>query len=185
MAHSPWVESNGGPLLLLPEKLLSLWSGTEVPTDRHVEAVFRWHGGGPASDYDRACDVNEYVGILTVGAGWGLVIGDEPLPTCWISTDWGGLLARSVYAEDDGAADGALESFPLELPWERRGEFSAVSSPLRLFDSADPGGDLLMPSTLVDLQPGSYDVAWARYEPNAETAFTFIRLSRQRRMLRK
>lgn len=40
-----WVDSTGGPLMLLPKALLSLWSGIDPSSQPGVEATaFRWKG---------------------------------------------------------------------------------------------------------------------------------------------
>jgi hypothetical protein len=79
-----WIQSNGGPLLLLPSSLLGAWEGADEPEPyRGVEARSHWNPGGPATDYDRACDVPDLAGTVPVGAGEGLVLGDEPLATTW------------------------------------------------------------------------------------------------------
>lgn len=178
MAESPWIESNGGPLLLLPDTLLPAWSGTDIPTDRAIEANSRWQGSGPASDYDRACDVSDYVGVIPVGVGSGLVLADEPLPTRWIPSRDGGVLARWIFAPSDAVAEQALTKLPTALPWESVGTFSVHSSPLRLIDSADTGADLILSNTRIDVPPGNYEIMWARFDYDPETAFLLIRLTR-------
>lgn len=54
-----WLESDGGPLLLVPSEHLLSWEGIDPPSDgRHIDTQFRWNGpDSPATDYDRACDV--------------------------------------------------------------------------------------------------------------------------------
>jgi hypothetical protein len=177
VAESPWIESNVGPLLLVPEALLPAWSGTDVPAGRTVDATFRWQGSGPATDYDRACDVRDYVAVIPVGAGRALVLADEPLPTKWLPAADGGLLARWIYGESEAAADRALTAVPGDLAWKSCGAFDVHASPLRLIDSADTGRDLTLPSARIALPPGRYDVEWARFEPDPETAFLLVRLS--------
>src|SRR5689334_6022814 len=60
-----WIASAGGPLVLLPKLLQPRWQGT----------------GGVPSDYEVACGVEGYAGVIEK-AGWRiLVLGDEPLQT--------------------------------------------------------------------------------------------------------
>ena len=47
-----WVESGGGPLIAIPEAVLPFWSGAD--------------GDEMSSDYDRACDVEGFIGRLEV-----------------------------------------------------------------------------------------------------------------------
>src|SRR6185295_11862206 len=79
------VASCGGPILVLPKNLVRFWEGCHEPSGgRVVEAIFRADpDGGPATDYDRACDVAGYLGVIPVGTGTGLVLGDQPLSTGW------------------------------------------------------------------------------------------------------
>jgi hypothetical protein len=77
-----WVTCDGGPLLLIPEPLLTFWEGSSPPSGgRVVAATFRSNPDGPATDYDRACDVSG-LGVIPVGPGHALVLNDdEPFPT--------------------------------------------------------------------------------------------------------
>lgn len=181
IGDDPWVVSNGGPLLLLPAALLPAWSGTEVPADgRVLQTRFRWDPDAPApSDYDRACDVAGYAGVLDVADGWGLVLGDEPNSTRWLPGRGGGVLVRWVYAENDVAVEAALVGIPGELAWTPLGQFTVATSPLVLFDAADPGdlGDGYgLPRASIEVSPGRYDVAHADYAPDAQTALSLVRL---------
>ena len=178
MLDDRWVVSNGGPLLLLPTSLLAHWTGTDVPRDgRVVRAHFRWNpDAAGASDYDRACDVRGYVGVLPVGGGWGLVVGDEPNPVCWLPTADGGTLARWVAADDDASVERALARIPEDLAWEPQGDFMVATSPSVLFDSAEPGEESFGPRRTIELRPGSYDVEHATYVADSTTELSLIRL---------
>ncbi|MFD9432040.1 Imm21 family immunity protein [Streptomyces sp. NPDC060002] len=56
-----WLETEGGPLIVVPRTALPLWPGTE-------------------GDYDRACEMMGFVGALALPDGAeALVLGDEPL----------------------------------------------------------------------------------------------------------
>jgi hypothetical protein len=135
------IQSGGGPLILLPENLLHLWEGCFPPSGgRKVEASFRWaHPAAPATDYDRACDVRGYWGIVPVGNGCGLVLGGEPLLTYVAPAPDGAVLVRWRYAESKARLGEALET-ALDLPDSAADEvFRIFSSPLCLFDAAEAG----------------------------------------------
>jgi hypothetical protein len=100
-----WIEANGGPLLLLPVDLLPAWDGIRPPADgREIVGRFRWNPEGRPCDYDRACDVDDYIAPIPVGGGHGLVLGDIPAATAWLaSADGnGGSLARWVCGPNEG-----------------------------------------------------------------------------------
>lgn len=82
-----WVTCDGGPHLLVPEELGALWEGTNAPSSgRVVNARFRSsrEPGAVATDYDAACDINELVGVIPVGPGAALVLGDEVPMSTWV-----------------------------------------------------------------------------------------------------
>lgn len=173
-----WIESAGGPLLLLPRSLLQSWDGAEFSHDREVTARARWIPEGPPTDYDRACDVGE-IGIIPVGAGHGLVFGDEPLPTAWWPTSDppGGIVVRWVYAASDEDVVHAMGSLPSKLFERSYLRFPVADSGLLLFDSAMPGRDIVTPSHEIELPVGVYEIATARYAPDAETSLLLHRMT--------
>jgi hypothetical protein len=174
-----WIGEASGPLLLLPESLLAEWSGIDVPEFRLVDATFRWNAEEPrASDYDRACDVAGYLGVIPVGHGEGLVLTEGLQATTWLPREWGGVLARWEHAASDAAMDAALTRLPEGLPWEVEGEFTIATSPLVLFNSAEPGLEQVMSRLELALRPGTYAVRLARYAPDPETAAGLIELRR-------
>ena len=150
---SEWIQSNGGPLLLLPTELLGDW------------------GGAATSDYERACKIYDEIAGLGVGNGTGLVLGDEPHQTSWASESDGGLLVRWVYADDEAhvwvAVDGLQES-DFETS---RGPSLVVGASGRcmLLDSADAGDNLQSEHLEVSLAPGTYSLQTANLAPNETT----------------
>lgn len=186
-----WMQSTGGPLLLVLGEHLLAWGGIEPPADgRHIEAKFRWGGPDePATDYDRACDVAGYLGLLDIGAGQGLVLGDEPLGTAWRASaasgggngtgDMGGTLIRWVYADSEADVIDAVERVP-ETAWVDDGLVLSVGrEPLYLLDAACDasvleGGDYLV----IHLPVGDYAIATAEYEPDSHTCLLLHRLTR-------
>lgn len=168
MADRVWVSSNGGPLLLVPVAHLAEWRGTDAaPQDP---------GDDPSSDYDRACAVATYAGVVPVGRSEGLVLGDEPNDTTWISLERGGILARWVYAEGSEQGEAALASIPPDLAWDLVGTFRVTESPVELFDSAESGADPLGGRLRIPLAAGEYEIVRADYKPDADTWFQLVRL---------
>lgn len=163
------MRSNGGPLLLLPVAQRRMWHGTDVA--QGVDDAAR-----PSSDYDRACAVADYTGVIQVGNAEALVLGDEPNDTTWIPLRLGGILVRWVYAEGDDQANAALASIPPDIDWEVAGTFTVAASPLELFDSAESGAEPLGERLQIDLAPGDYKIARANYRPDAETWLQLVRL---------
>jgi Immunity protein 21 len=173
-----WMASEGGPLLLLAAPLLVHWEGADPPSaGRAVSATFRATGPGtPATDYDRACDVPDELGVLEVGPGHGLVLGDEPAATAWWPLPDGGLLVRWHHAESEAAVLAALRAAPLKgfgLPTCR---FSVSAAPLMLFDAALPGPEAQRGAHLwLTVPVGEYTVTTADHRPDRATSLTLHR----------
>jgi hypothetical protein len=175
----PWICSEGGPLLLLSEEYLPAWKGCDVPSGgRVIQATFRWNGpGSPATDYDRACDVNGYVDLLDVGSGHGLVLGDEPMETMWWHSEVGdgGILVRWGYADDEARVVHSLARIPDDVWEETSLLFTVGQSPLYLFDSAWPGREVSR-HLVIQVPQGTYSVATGIYRPDDRTELVLHRL---------
>lgn len=72
-----WIETTGGPHLLVPEALLPLWRGVEGWSDHEDPDDF--------SDYARACRIGSWLGAVEIGQGSGLIFGGEVGPITWIA----------------------------------------------------------------------------------------------------
>ncbi|MEU3950002.1 immunity 21 family protein [Streptomyces sp. NPDC029526] len=156
-----WVESGGGPLVAVPEAVLPFWTGAD--------------GEEAASDYDRACEVDDSVGLLPVGDGAALVLGDEPAATAYLPEHR--TLVRWVAADTE---DDLLARVPAALEtadWEP-GVHWRVPGPVLLFDAAWPGSRSAGTDHLrLTLPPGPYTVHAAQVRPGPETWLTLVRLS--------
>jgi hypothetical protein len=141
--------------------LLEAWEGTEEPEPyRGVEARSRWNPEGPATDYDRACDVTDLMGTVPVGGGEGLVLGDEPLATTWWPAEdiQGGFLVRWEYAQGDTIVRRWMSALPVLLSWEPGVRYHFDEGPLILFDSAEPGLESFGARLEITLAGGTYKV---------------------------
>ena len=163
------IESLGGPLILIDRQWLSDWQGYPDPA---------WPFDAFGTDYARACAVDDLLGLIAVGPGFALILGDEPLPTAW----WpqpdrgGGIIVRWSYAPDEAAVFAALSRLP-SFVWTR----STFTLPLptgraEIFDTVF-GGEELEASLTLDLPQWMYHVDTAEYERNAGTALLLHRLT--------
>ncbi len=169
-----WVESAGGPLVVIPLELARSWRG--------IEAL----PGDSVTDYDRACDVDDYLGVLEVGLGRGLVLGDEPMRTAFIPSGDGGILVRWGYAPSEEAVVRAIGDVG-ESIWSPIGHRLRVGTDgAIMFDAACPRGEEpgkrrpgeCRAALDVPLAAGSYRVETADYRPNDETWLILHRLTR-------
>ncbi|HJU90159.1 MAG TPA: Imm21 family immunity protein [Gemmatimonadaceae bacterium] len=161
-----WLESNGGPLLLLSEDLLESWHGADGPMSG-------------ATDYERACATRQPLERIRVGSGFGLVLGDEPISTAWMpdASGSGGVLVRLSSAADQAVAERAVrQGAKGGLP---RGSSMVmpVRSALVLFDAAHSGTDLPPKALRIELAPGEYEVDTLSLQPDPDTTLLLHRLA--------
>ncbi|MCE7001784.1 immunity 21 family protein [Kibdelosporangium philippinense] len=123
IAPTEWVESLGGPLIVVPVSALNSWTGSV------------------GDDYDRACQVDGFAGAIPVGGAQGLVLADDPATTCYLPEYHAFLrwLAADSEADLVAAAEAALADPATE--WEDCGTWE-TDGPAVLFDSAVSGADL-------------------------------------------
>ncbi|MER7598485.1 Imm21 family immunity protein [Streptomyces hydrogenans] len=130
-----WVQSMGGPLIVVPVTALDQWGGC-------TEDGVIVGGTDVPDDYDRACDVEGWAGIVAVGTeGSGLVLADEPATTCYLSEQ--NVFLRWLAADSDAelleAAKTVMEDPATE--WEDCGVWETDGAAV-LLDTAVAGADL-------------------------------------------
>jgi hypothetical protein len=146
-----WLETEGGPFIVVPRTALSHWSGTEGD--------------------DRACEVMDLVGVYELPEGAeALVLGDEPLSTAYLPEHR--VLVRWCYAEsEEGVAEIILAGIPT-AEWDE-GPVLSTTGELVMFDAAYFGTEVgtLTDSTVLELGAGRYRVDSASIEPDQLTSF--------------
>ena len=150
-----WIESTGGPLILLEKRLVPYWRGYS-PT---------FNTG--ATDYERACRVSDFLGTIDVGSGKGIVLGEQPYSTTWWRSNdmTSGMLVRWVSAESEEAVIEALRALS-NVAWERTAvELKLATGDLTLFDSAFPGNEIDV-CLSIEIPAGVYSVESLHYNPN-------------------
>jgi hypothetical protein len=149
-----WLESTGGPLVLIEQAFLPYWHGYE-PINTGV------------TDYERACKIADYLGTIKVGPGYGVVLGEEPFSTTWWQPDENraGLLVRWVYADNEAEVLEAVRSVSTNKWLTMDIEIEMGAGDLVLFDSAS-AGSAIDSSITIRLTPGTYRAQTLHYNPN-------------------
>lgn len=154
-----WLSSEGGPLVVLPRTKLAGW-------------------GGVGLDYDNACDVPGYAGVVYSGGAQALILGDEPLDTAVFAKDGRTFLVRWGHAPDEPTLVGALDTAPERLGEpEERATLRFADGDLVVLDASESGEDA--ESTLsVTVEPGTYEVRTFVDEPSDELRLVLHELVR-------
>jgi hypothetical protein len=159
-----WIESAGGLLLLLEENLLPFWRRCFSDS------------GDALTDYDRACDVNDYISAKDVDSGRAIVLGDEPLSTTWwTSTNKKqSFLVRWDCAENETAVIESLKYLP-EISWQKTDvEFQVKEGKLILFDSACSGSNI-DDCLRIEISKARYAIEMLHYKPDNQTSLILYR----------
>ena len=158
--HSPggllWLESAGGPLIVLPARHLRSWGGCWRPR--------------AATDYDRACGVRGYQGVIAAGAGDALVLGDCPLLTAPCRLGGVRYLLRWGFASGEAEMLAAFRAAAASLVAAERAVCRHPGGRAVLFDSA-LAGRRAAGGVSFRLAAGRYEVAACVWE-GGEVGFT-------------
>lgn len=171
MSSIKWITSGGGPYVLATKHSALSWLGTKGASAADREP--------PASDYERACQINDYVGVVAGDPNLVLVI-TEPDEIAWFSiAPDEGLLVKWIGADSDeqvletlrGLDFGAFKEFPLR--------FAIVEPALFVFDSARKLVDIADNHLEFSLEPGMYAISLLEFKPNERVWLQLIRLKRE------
>ncbi|MDA2810510.1 Imm21 family immunity protein [Nocardiopsis sp. RSe5-2] len=172
-----WVESMGGPLVVVPVSALPAWSGGTM------SGILM--GGDVLDDYDRAMAVDDLAGIVSVGGGAGraLVLGDGPDPGCYLPEHRAFL--RWCGAESESRLRSAAEEVLADpaTSWDECGTW-VTDGPAVLMDAAVPGTELdtaypdegMPEQAPVPLPPGRWRVRATQTEADPETWVGLVQL---------
>lgn len=154
-----WITGDGGPIILMEEALLPFWEGSNEPSNgRIVEAEFRW-GLDVATDYDRACDINNWAGVVDVADGFALVLGTSGDTATWVPDLVSeGALVEWVCADSENELLEEARNFAEAAVFEEVLKFDIRSSPLVLFMAVEHGSQPIYGRLAFDIVPGKYSV---------------------------
>jgi hypothetical protein len=183
-----WIASAGGPLIFVRKELVRAWRGIYVEAHSPEEAddvidgvPFVIHDDfdfdNPRSDYERACAVKKYIEAIPCGDGRALILGDEPMQTCWWPLPDGGALLRWHHADSEADVINALADVD-KLKWKKE-KLVVDGGAHYLFDSAEPGARASQ-KLKIDLAAGMFDVMTIEnHQPTSTTSLTLHRLRRR------
>ena len=161
------IKSNGGPLICAEREGAKFWLGTSGNSQAN-EAI-----QGARTDYERACDVADYVGEIKYSNRVALIFGDMPLETmAWQPIGQPPCILRIYYMDPDANPVDILDgcgTIDLFQPSESM-NFSVECGDLIIFDSATPGSLVGDDFVSFEIPPGRYQIHTKRIEPNDRTS---------------
>lgn len=129
-----WFVNDGGPLVVLPREALTSWRG-DASASR-----------GRATDYERACEVDDWIAPVETASGPVLVLGGDRTNAAWVplAEEGAHLLARVIYADDDSLEKiSALYEAAREGDWVRHGfTLDCAGGELLLLHAATDGAEV-------------------------------------------
>lgn len=131
-----WISSDGGPLICLGRSTVESWKGGDGLGEQDLEVT------GYGNDYERACAIDGYLGVIPVSRSIGIVLGDMPLETTAITSPEGlPLIVRVFYSEPSVDITRNLTSngIPEEAEEVESTMVSIDEHNWYMFDSAYPG----------------------------------------------
>lgn len=158
-----WLDTQGGPFVLMPAGRVHAWGGLDSAADE--------------SDFDRACEIDDYIGVIPLDGGEVLVLGDDPFPTAFLSAPsfGGGYLIRMLWGESEEAALAAVHDVP-PGDWTTEGVvFDAEDGHCTMFDAVY-AGDSTPTRTSFTLAPGRYAIETADVQPDESMCLLVHRL---------
>lgn len=163
---SDWIESSGGPLVVIEKHLAPLWGGTN----------------GNPSDFDLACDTVNYVELVSTRSVTALVLGDEPLRTIAAHSDGHTLIVRWRWATSEQDVLKAIQSIKLPSTYEEHLDIVLPSGTLAMFDSATQYSE----TGVINLKThaGKNAIQTFTYSPNPEMNLLIHKISKSSGKLR-
>lgn len=179
-----FVDTDGGPLIVLPHRVLDQWKGVYPPEDgRRIDVKWRFDSTRPATDYDRALNAPSPVGTIEVGDAVGLVLGSYMDNAAWYPLTRSAAIGAFVRVASIADKDKLLPIIDrLDFPDETVAiETWQIDDRLRLFDASARGATTAREGVDIDVPAGLYVVHTWRYEDRAIAEVVVHRLMRSER----
>ncbi|WP_433201577.1 Imm21 family immunity protein [Dactylosporangium sp. CS-047395] len=154
-----WLQSFGGPLILLPKESVHLWAGSYGPDgDDEIDEE--------ETDYWRICEtVEDYADVVDVRGVEALVLANGGCPTAFVA-------AERLFVQDmgEGFRLGALQTAARArsaVEWAKVVTWNCAG-PCLMFDASLYGPKVREPECLpIDLVAGTYTVRSGYWIPDS------------------
>jgi Immunity protein 21 len=171
MKFYKWINSTGGPIVIISADAIEKWSGcfsTEsVQFQKIIDAEDFLNPN--ETDYGKACQVEKYIEVINFGDNKAIVLGGEPLQTTYLKSDEDVLLVRWIYAENYESVNHYLQSIKVES-WSHNEVVHLSSENYVIFDSSEIGFNLKQKESLrFSLKAGNYQIKTCEYKPDSAT----------------
>lgn len=173
MRQAKWIQSDGGPLICIPMSAAHLWFGTDGTS---------FESAGGLSDYERACAIDGYLGLIQVRDRVALVLGDMPMATSILQSRLSEIyIVRLMYMDDqEDVIDYILEH---QEKFERNEQkeivnFESDGSGIIIFDSAYLSSECEIESISYPLTEGTYRIDTRIIELEDRASFLLHGISR-------
>jgi Immunity protein 21 len=162
-----WIKSGGGPLICVERERAQSWLGVSG------NSVKQGADSTYATDYERACQISDYLGKVKLADQYALVLGDMPLQTLIWRTRSGLPRIVRVFYGDPGVDVTQLLDENHELDFSSPLEIVDVEfkfEQIVIFDSALPGIRAHESQLMLEFLPGNYRVLTQQFEPDTRTS---------------
>ncbi|WP_455928599.1 Imm21 family immunity protein [Pseudomonas fluorescens] len=163
---SDWIESSGGPLVVIENHLAPLWGGTN----------------GHPSDFDLACDTVNYIELVSTQKVTALIMGDEPLRTIAAHSDDHTLIVRWRWAKSEQDVLKEIQNVQFPSTYDEHLDIILPSGALTIFDSATQYSET--EAIHLKTHPGKNTIQTFTYSPNPETSLLIHKISKSSENLR-
>lgn len=156
---SNWIESSGGPFVIIEKKFAPLWGGTN----------------GYPSDFDLACRTSNYIEEISTTYTTALILGDEPLRTLVAYSNDHNLIVRWRWATSEEDVLSKIQNICFPKKYEDRIDVNFCTDNLEIFDSASTYAEAK--SINLKANAGKNTIKTFNYSPDPETSLLIHKIS--------
>ncbi|HLH98514.1 MAG TPA: Imm21 family immunity protein [Xanthobacteraceae bacterium] len=169
-----FIDSNGGPLVMLERDLLPLWKGDDGASVRQAVGLI----SEVQTDYQRACAIPGWIGKIEVDDDrYGIVFWGDLLGLGYVKNNDGSVLIVRPYCDIEDIYNHIMIANNNARALRKDFDIRIECRKSVIFDSAFPGEEILSDCLHLDLSPGRYEaLTYSHKIEDAEIVFHLLRL---------